>query len=80
MNPNLAGYYWAEQSNRERLSDQAARGWLAEEADRIRASRPAAANLRRVVAAQLMAFGARLPRIVAPRPARSLANQGGTAG
>ncbi|MBA3517913.1 MAG: hypothetical protein H0T75_09785 [Rhizobiales bacterium] len=32
MNPNLTVYDWAEQANRQRLSNAAARGWLVDEA------------------------------------------------
>jgi hypothetical protein len=32
MNPNLDACFWAEQINRQRLDDQAAHGWLADQA------------------------------------------------
>jgi hypothetical protein len=32
MNANLTTYFWAEQTDRERLPRQAERGWLAEQA------------------------------------------------
>lgn len=79
MNPNLAGCFWAEQSNRQRLDGQAARGWLAEEADTGRPPRRVAANVRRAENAGLAWLRSRLLHGLPARPARRLANQGGSA-
>jgi hypothetical protein len=77
MNANLAAYYWAEQTNRQRLSEQAARGWQVEQATQ---SRPAtnAARLRRAAGTLLVRAGTRLQGIPMPGPVLPLATDGGT--
>ncbi len=55
MNPNLTVYYWAEQTNRQRLSGESTRGWLAEEAAGQTAKN--AARLRRATGSLLVRAG-----------------------
>ncbi len=73
MNPNLDAYFWAEQTNRQRLPDQAARAWLAEQA----AGPPAnnLARLRRATGTLLVRAGTRLQGV---GPVPSLAAPNGT--
>ena len=68
MNPNLTSYYWAEQANRQRLSDQATRGWLAEEAAASRPTSNRGTRLRRATGALLVRAGTRLQGIAMPGP------------
>ena len=77
MNANLDAYYWAEQANRQRLPKRAARGWLAEEANR---GRPAnsAARLRRATGTLLVWAGTRLQGIPMPGTVSPIAAPGGT--
>ena len=66
MTPNLMVGYMAEQINRERLDDVAARGWLADEAA---AKRGRAAGLTRasvIRGAALIRLGERLQGTVRP--------------
>jgi hypothetical protein len=74
----LAGCYWAEQSNRQRLDAQAARGWLAEVADGDRPPHSVATNWR-VAWDGMAGLAARLPRLIDLRPARPLAKPGESA-
>jgi hypothetical protein len=53
MNPNLSTYYWAEQMNRQRLSDQAGRAWLTKAIFAGRTA-TAVAKLRRTTGALLV--------------------------
>ncbi len=60
MNANLSAYYWAEQANRQGLSNRAARGWLAEEAAARRRAANRAAQVRWAAGGLLVRVGARL--------------------
>ena len=64
MHANLDTYYQAEQANRQRLSGQAARAWLAEEA--VAGRHKDAARLRRAAGALLVRAGRRLQGIPMP--------------
>ena len=70
MSANLTTYYWAEQTNRERLTAQAERGWLAEEAAALRRSPSRAAMLRRATGTLLVRLGTHLHGVgsVSPLP------------
>jgi hypothetical protein len=77
MNPNLTAYYWAEQTNRQRLADHAARAWLTEEAVALRPPRYHAANACCAAGAGLLWLMSTLHRIPVPGAVRPLANQSG---
>ncbi len=66
MSPNLTLSYMAEQINRGRLDDVAARGWLADEAatTRSRATRPV--QVTEVLGAALIRLGERIQRKARP--------------
>ena len=57
MTPNLTVGYMAEQINRERLDDVAARGWLADEAAANRCHAAGPAQARVIVGAALIRLG-----------------------
>ncbi len=63
MSPNIATYYWAEQTNRQRLSAQAERGWRTEEAATRRRCASQAAKLRWSTGAFLVRVGMHLQRV-----------------
>jgi len=67
MSPNMTTYYWAEQSNRQRLSARAERGWLSEEAAASRRCASQAAKLRWAMGALLVRVGIHLQDL-APMP------------
>ena len=76
MHANLDGYFRAEQENRQRLSGEAAGGWLAEEAARNRRAVHPGAALRRATGTLLVRAGTRLrgttrATTVPPLPAHS---------
>lgn len=72
MNANLTVYSWAEQTNRQRLSRQAERGWLAEEAAARHHSPHRVAKLQWATGMMLIRIGTRLRGLepVAPLAAR----------
>jgi hypothetical protein len=77
MNPNLTAYYWAEQTNRQRLVNQAARGWLIEEAAHHDRPTNVVIRVRHAAGALLVWMGTRLQEIGTANP---LAVPGETAG
>lgn len=63
----MTTYYWAEQTNRQRLSARAERGWLSEEAATRRRAGRQATKLRWAMGALLVRVGIHLQRL-APMP------------
>ena len=71
MSPNITTYYWAEQTNRQRLSAQAERGWLAEEAAAGRRGASRGAKLRWATGALLVRIGLHLQDLTSMPPLTS---------
>jgi hypothetical protein len=62
MNPNLSTSYTAQQATRDRLSAQAERGWLIEQAAAARPHRAIGSAVRQRLATALILAGERLQR------------------
>jgi hypothetical protein len=77
MSPNLTAYYWAEQTNRQRLADHARRAWRTEEATEVRSTRDRVASARSWAAVGLVQLTSRLQRMLVPGAVRPIAKQGG---